>query len=53
MPTQQACEYYMARFAHDLLMSNSPMLIGGGCHEAMHALGFGLQLLSHHLVRWR
>ena len=42
VPTQPACECYMPRFADDLLMSNCPMLIGGGCHEAMPALGLGL-----------
>ena len=44
VPTQQACECYMPRFAGDLLMSNCQMLIGKGCHEAMHALGLGLLL---------
>ena len=44
VPIQQACECDMSRIAGDRRMSNCPMLIGGGYHEAMHALDIGLLL---------
>ena len=37
VPTQQAYDCYMPRVTGDLLMSNRQMLIGGACHEAIHA----------------